>query len=276
MKASIVYAIILILITSCSLSRGASWRLKKTGKYEFQNTASIDQESTGALDEASMYEQEIPMFIRHENSAQLIESDKQQGQKENNDITIQHVSPERADSTRKSRFPFKHKNEIVMAKKGEGYVFLFLLSALLTPLFLVVPLPMILYGIHVHDPREPLWRLNKYKRVFRRYKALYIIDCLGAIALSVMIILFGEPMGGIFLLALIPGIIALVASHKLQKKSEELISEFELPDVSEHLEEFVKPLFRLKMWRWIGFIGMIPVLPLWFLLEMIDAIQYAE
>ena len=288
MKSALLLSVFIFLGYSCGVIRNNSWKLQRAGHYEpckSENTV-LNQEPT--QDIAQLNSTEMPLFSAAEpipsQDNQAFLNEKVRGPK--NDIRIQRDAELESDSLRKAKFPYKHRKEIIMAKKGTGYVFYFAMITLLIPLFLyfvpllafLILLVLGLYGIHVHDPREPLFRAEKYVRVFRRYKFFYVLDCLGAIALSVFIILIGEPAGGIFLLFLIPGIIALIASHKLQKRAAELAVSLTEPDAPQRIEEHTNTLYKLKMWRWIGYIGMIPfvIFPIWILIELGDLAVHAN
>lgn len=275
MNRTCVFTICILIFSSCGILRNDAWKLERTGKHELDEIETSKQSQPQLQDQAQLNNDELVGELKKN---QFFISEITITQKDENEVIekIDFVRPQvhtvKRDSLRAEQFPYRHKYEIVIAKNGSGYVFLFILSAAL--LFI----PAIFYAFNVHDPREPKFRAEKYVRIFRGYKVFYVIDCLGAIALSVIIIMFGEPAGGVFLLLLIPGIIALIASHKLQKRAAELAVSLTEPDADQRLEEHKNTLYRLKMWRWIGFVGMIPFVfvPIWVLIELADLIAHAD
>lgn len=280
MKIALLLTVLIVVGSSCAVIRNNSLKLQRAGHFERSETEISVLYQEPPQDIAQLNSTEMPLVFATEPipSPDNLSIVNEKVDLSMNDIRIQRDAELESDSLRKAKFPYKHRKEIIMAKKGEGYVFLFLLSALLTPLFLLIPIPMILYSIHVHDPREPLFRAEKYVRIFRRYKFFYVLDCLGAIGLAIIMGMFGEPLGAIFLLFLIPGIIALIASHKLQKRAAELAVSLTEPDAPQRIEEHTNTLYKLKMWRWIGYIGMIPfvIFPIWILIELGDLAVHAN
>jgi hypothetical protein len=190
-------------------------------------------------------------------------------------MLVQQSYAAKKDTLKNDDRPYKHRNEIVLAKKGPGYVFLFFLT-IIPPFIIFLGIPTLLYGIFVYDPRTPLFRAKKYEWAFRYYKVLYILNCIGALAIVIAGIVAGLSMDyfGIILAALIPlfllGLLAIRLSSKMKKKAVELEASLEEPDATKRKEEFTKTLFHLKMLRWIGMIGIVfPFLPLILIMEFL-------
>jgi hypothetical protein len=274
---AILYIFLLFFVVSaCGLHQNSSLKFRRTGH-------SIPEEMQ-AHEQVPLSNKDIAMATSDQQMAEKLLSDEGSGEQrlpilnihtDTQAMLVQQSYAAKKDTLKNGDRHYKHRNEIVLAKKGPGYVFLFFLT-IIPPFIIFLGIPTLLYGIFVYDPRTPLFRAKKYEWAFRYYKVLYILNCIGALAIVIAGIVAGLSMDyfGIILAALIPlfllGLLAIRMSSKMKKKAVELEASLEEPDATKRKEEFTKTLFHLKMLRWIGMIGIVfPFLPLILIMEFL-------
>ena len=143
MKSTLLLIVLIVVGSSCAVIRNNSWKLQRTGHYErSESETSVLYEET-PQDIAQLNSTEMPLVFATEPipSPDNFSIVNEKVDRSMSDIRIQREDELASDSLSKAKFPYKHRKEIILAKKGKGYVFYFVLITLLIPLFLYfVPL----------------------------------------------------------------------------------------------------------------------------------------
>lgn len=280
---AILYIFLLFFVVSaCGLHQNSTLKFRRTGHFI--------QEEMHTHEQIPLSNKDVAMATSDQQMAENLLSDEVSGEQQlpilnihtdTQAMLVQKSYAAKKDTLKNDERPYKHKNEIVLAKKGPGYVFLFFLTVF--PSILLFGIPTILYAFFVHDPRTPSFRARKYERAFRAYKVLYILNCIGAIAIVILSIVVGLDINlfGILLLVLIPlfflGLLAIRLSSKMKKKAADLAVDLAQLDASDRMEEHTTSLYRLKMWYLLGTIGiLIPFLPVILIIEFFNSVLHRD